>query len=76
MTNILVDGIASITFHNGILRVECTTIGAEGKPHSSGTLVIPGPVAAPVIQALINGMQELDKKIKEQQQPAAGQTKN
>ena len=76
MTNILVDGIAGITLHNGILRVECTTVGADGKPHPSGTLVIPGPAAAQVIQVLVNGMQELDKKIKEQQKPPTGQVTN
>ena len=27
MTQILIDGIANITLHNGILRVECTTVG-------------------------------------------------
>ena len=66
MTKILIDGISNITLHNGIVRVECTTVGADGQQHSSGTLLIPGGVAAPVVQALINGMQELDKKIREQ----------
>ena len=39
-----------------------------------GPLVIPGAVAGPVLQALISGTQELDKKLREQQQmpPAAG----
>jgi len=80
MTQILVDGISNITFHGGVLRVECATMGIDSKPHPSGTLIIPGPVAGPVLQALIKGMQELDKKMREQQQqvqntqqmPAAG----
>jgi len=76
MTNILVDGISNISLHNGILRIECTTVGPDGKPHPSGTLVIPGAIAAQVMQTLVNGMQELDKKIKEQLQPAAGQVTN
>jgi len=76
MTQVLVDGIASISLHNGILRIECTTVGPDGKPHPSGTLVIPGAIAAQVMQTLVNGMQELDKKIKEQLQPAAGQVTN
>ena len=42
MTQILIDGIANITLHNGILRIECTAAGADGQPHPSGTLVIPG----------------------------------
>ena len=77
MTQILIDGIATIAFHSGILRIECTTIGPDGKPLPSGTLIIPGPVAGPVLQALIKGTQEVDKKMREaqvqqQQMPAAG----
>ena len=74
MTQILVDGIKNITFHSGVLRVECATVGPDGKSYTSGSLVIPGPVAGQVLQALIKGMQELEKKVREQQQqmPAAG----
>jgi hypothetical protein len=75
MTQILIDGIANITLHSGVLRIECTTVGPDSKQHPSGTLVIPGAVAGPVVQTLIKGMQELDKKLREQQaqaQPTAG----
>ncbi len=76
MTQILVDGVANITFHSGVLRIECASVGPDGKPHVSGTLVVPGPVAGQVLQAMIKGMQELEKKLREQQQqqqmPAAG----
>jgi len=76
MTQILIDGITNISFHGGVLRIECVTVGPEGKQQPSGTLVIPGPVAGHVLQALIKGTQELDKKIREaaqqQQMPAAG----
>jgi len=74
MTQILIDGITNISFHSGVLRIECATVGPDGKPHPSGTLIIPGAVAGQVMQALINGMKELEKKVREQQQqmPAAG----
>jgi hypothetical protein len=73
MNQILVDAIAKLTIHSGVLRIECTAVGADGKQHPSGTLVIPGPVAGPVLQALIKGTQELEKKLGEQQKsPAAG----
>jgi hypothetical protein len=76
MTQILIDGITNISFHNGVLRVECISAGPDGKPHPSGTLAIPGAVAGPVLQALIKGTQELDKKVREAQEqqkmPAAG----
>ncbi len=75
MIQILIDGITNIAFHSGILRIECATVSPDGKPHPSGTLIIPGPVAGQVLQALIKGTQELEKKMREQQQqqmPAAG----
>jgi len=76
MSQIFIDGITNISFHNGVLRVECASAGPDGKPHPSGTLAIPGAVAGPVLQALIKGTQELEKKMREQQEqqkmPAAG----
>ena len=75
MTQILVDGITNISLHSGIVRIECASVGPDGKQHASGTLIIPGAVAGPVLQALIKGMQELEKKLREQQaqqQPTAG----
>jgi hypothetical protein len=65
MSIILVDGIKDVVFHNGVVRIECISVGANGEQHKSGTLMIPGNVAGPVLQAMINAMQELDKKIKE-----------
>lgn len=67
MTQILVDGIAHISIHNNIVRIECTSVGPDGKQQPSGTLMIPGAIAGPVMQAMIKGMQELDKKLREQQ---------
>ena len=66
MNQVLVDAISNISIHNSILRIECVAVGPDGKQHPSGTLVIPGAVAGPVLQALINGTKELDKKLREQ----------
>jgi hypothetical protein len=41
MTRILVDVITNITFHNGVVRVECGTVGPDGKANPSGSLLIP-----------------------------------
>lgn len=66
MTQILIDAINNLSFHNGVLRIECVAIGADGKPHQSGTLVIPSAAAGQVLNALINGSKELEKKAREQ----------
>jgi hypothetical protein len=70
MTQILVDGIANVTLHAGLVRVECVMVGPNGKPQPSGTLLIPGASVGQVLQALINGTQELDKKLRDLQHQA------
>jgi len=40
-------------------------VGAAGQEKPSGMLLIPTNVAAPVVQSLVNGMQELEKKLRE-----------
>jgi hypothetical protein len=73
MTQVLIDAITNLSIHNGVLRIECVGIAADGQPRPTGTLIIPGAVAAQVLQSLVNGTQELDKKIREQQMiPPAG----
>ena len=75
MSQIVVDGIGNITLHSGLVRIECLSVGSDGKPHPSGMLIIPGASAGHVLQALVNGTKELEKKLHEQQ-AAAGQPKN
>jgi hypothetical protein len=72
MTQLLIDAITNLSIHNGVLRIECAAVGADGQQRPSGTLIIPGAVAAQVLQSLINGTQELDKKLREQEAPPAG----
>jgi hypothetical protein len=62
---IVVDRISNIAVSNGILRIECVSVSAAGQEKPSGTVLIPVNVAAPVVQSLVNGMQELDKKLRE-----------
>ncbi len=65
-TNVIVmDRIANVAFVNGMLRVECIAMNAAGQEKPSGTLLIPGNVVAPVIQSLVNAVQELEKKARE-----------
>ena len=65
---ILVDGISNLAIHNNVLRIECAAVDADGQQRPSGTLIIPGAVAAQVLQSLINGTQALEKKLHEQQE--------
>ena len=66
MAILLIDGIKDVVLHNGVLRVECVSAVANGQQQPSGTLLIPANIAAPVVQALANALQELDRKMREQ----------
>jgi hypothetical protein len=62
---IVTDRISNMAVSNGILRIECVAVNAAGQEKPSGTVLIPANVAGAVVQSLINGMQELDKKRRE-----------
>jgi hypothetical protein len=66
MSTIVIDSLKEIVFHNGVLRIECMAAGPNGTLTPSGTLVIPGPVAGPVVHSLGKAIEELDKKLREQ----------
>jgi len=69
MNQILIDSIANLSIHNGVLRIACVAAGPDGQAQPSGTLVIPGMAATQVLNALVKGTQELEKKLREQQTP-------
>jgi len=64
-TSIVVDRIGAIAIMNGMLRIECMAVNAAGQEKASGTLLIPANVAGAVAQSLVNGMQELERKLRD-----------
>jgi hypothetical protein len=77
MTYVLIDAVKAVTFHNGVLRIDCVAAGANNEEHPSGTLLIPGSQAGRILGALTQAIQELEKKVGEQmQQATAGKTAN
>ncbi len=70
MSQILIDSITNVTLANGVVRVDCVAAGPNNEQRSSGTLLIPGPQAGAVLNALINAVQELQRKQQEQATPA------
>jgi hypothetical protein len=65
MDTIVVDRIGAIAIMNGVLRIECMSVSASGQERASGTLLIPANIATGVVQSLIRGMQELDRKLRD-----------
>jgi hypothetical protein len=70
MSQILIDGISNVTVASGLLRVDCVAVGPNNQQRPSGTLLIPGPAAAPVINTLVKAMQELHRQQEAQATPA------
>jgi hypothetical protein len=66
MSITLIDRIGSVTFQNGLLRVDCVSAGPNNEERPSGTLLIPANQAGIVLQALIGATQELDRRLREQ----------
>jgi hypothetical protein len=61
----IADGLGSVTFVNGILRVQLTNINAEGKIVESGSIEIPGAKVGDVINGLVNASQGIVEKLNE-----------
>jgi hypothetical protein len=62
---IVIDRISNLAVSNGVLRIECVAVNAAGQEKPSGMVLIPANVAGSVVQSLVNGMQQLDKKRRE-----------
>jgi hypothetical protein len=73
MTQMLIDGVRAITLHGNVVRITCVSLGPEGKQEDCGTLVIPGPSVGGVMQTLVNGLQEMQKQIREKTGAAAAE---
>ena len=78
MSMVIIDGIKDIVLHNGMVRIDCLSMGPNGETRPSGTLVIPGNITASMLQTMANALQELDKKLREhnEAQQAAAQAPN
>ena len=61
----LVEGLGSVTFVNGILRVECSKVDPRGKLVSSGTIEIPGSSLNAVLNGLIESAKGIEEKLNE-----------
>ena len=72
MTHLLMDNIRNVSLSNGLVRIECTTTGADGETQVSGELVIPASQYSTVVQALQNAGQQLQERIQNQETEGQG----
>jgi|TARA_B110000444_G_scaffold247929_1_gene271173 hypothetical protein len=71
----LIEGLSNITFVNGILRVQCTSIDPSGKEVETGTLEIPGGNVAAILNGLINSSKAIEEKLNGLQDESNGEKK-
>ena len=71
-----VDGLGSITFVNGVLRVQLTTINGEGKIVEAGSIEIPGAKVGDIIQGLANASKGIVDKLTEGSDGTKEKTEN
>jgi len=50
--SVLIDGISTIGYHNGVYRIVCDRLDAGGKPENSVELLIPSDPVAGFVAAL------------------------
>jgi hypothetical protein len=76
MSTTLIDRVAAIVLHNGVLRIDCVATGPNNEERPSGTLLVPASQVANFINSLAQATQELDKRLREgaEQQAAAAKT--
>ena len=59
----IIEGIQSVTFINGIIKVSCTQINANGETVESGSLEIPAPCLNNVLNSIIAASKKIEEQI-------------
>jgi hypothetical protein len=73
MSQILIDAVGKVTIAAGLVRIDCLMAGPDKEMRPSGTLLITGAQAAPVLNSLVNAMKELQRRAQEQAIPPTQQ---
>ena len=61
----IIEGLGSVTYVNGILRVQCVSVNPKGEYTNSGTLEIPGANVNEVLNGLISSAKGIEEKLNE-----------
>ena len=69
---ILIDNISNVSLINGILRVECTSVGKDGQPKPSGEILIPANRANVVLKVLANALKQIQAQRNERAKAGNG----
>jgi len=64
---LLIDGIHNVSMANGLVRIQVSRVGADGKATGVEEIAIPASQYGNVVQALQQAGQNLQQRIQEQQ---------
>jgi len=64
--HIFADALSKVTFSNNNLRITLVQNGPDNTQIESGTLIVPGNMAAGLVQSLANSLKQLEEQIKAQ----------
>ena len=76
MNQFLIENIANVSLSNGVVRIQCTSTGADGETQTAGELVIPAGQYSAVVQGLQNAGQQLQARQEEQKQQQEGEAQS
>ncbi len=68
---LLVDAVTNIALVNGVVRLDCQTVGGDGKFAPSCQLYIPASRIGPFMQRVAEALQEISRKQKERAEAQA-----
>ena len=64
--HIFADALSKVTFSNNNLRIALVQNGPDNEQIEAGTLIVPGNMAAALVNSLANSLKQLDEQIKAQ----------
>ena len=67
MNQILIENIANASLSNGVVRIQCTSTGADGDTQTAGEVLIPVGQYSAVVQSLQNAGQQLEQQMRDRQ---------
>ena len=62
--HIFTDGLKNISLSNGNLRITLVQNGPENTQVDAGTLVVPANQASALVNAMANGLKQIDEQMK------------
>lgn len=59
----IVDGISEVTLVNGVVRIQLTAVGGNGKAFETGSLEIPANIVGDLVNGLGASINELNSRL-------------